>query len=61
MPLDEAIMEAMTALDNLWDNMHHRASFLPDLECLEVNIKNHDLTNNVQWYQYPIMIHDVYA
>jgi hypothetical protein len=54
-------MEAMNALENPWDGMHHHASFLPNLECLKVDIKNLDFTDNVQWKQSRIIIHDVFT
>jgi hypothetical protein len=61
LPSDEAIMEVMASPDIPWEDLHHRASFLPDLEWLEDDIKNIVATDNVQWYQSPIMIHDVFS
>jgi hypothetical protein len=53
-------MEVMASPDMPWEDLHHRAaSFLPDLEWFEDDIKNIVATDNVQWSQSPIMIHDV--
>jgi hypothetical protein len=59
LPSDEAIMEIMVSPDMPWEDLHHRAFFLLDLEWLEDEITNRVATNNVQWSQSPIMIHDV--
>jgi hypothetical protein len=58
---DEAIMEVMASLDKPWEDLHHHTSFFLDLEMLEDEITNLVATNNVQWYQSPIMIHDVFS
>jgi hypothetical protein len=61
LPSDEAIMEVMASVDRPWEDMHHQASFLPNLERLEVDMKNLVSIDNVEWYQSPIMTHDVYS
>jgi hypothetical protein len=34
-PFDEAIINALTGLDRLWDDLHHRSYFLPELGRIE--------------------------
>jgi hypothetical protein len=35
LPYDEAIMEAMDSIDRTWNDMHHRVTFIPNLEYLD--------------------------
>jgi hypothetical protein len=35
LPSDEAIIEAMTGPDKLWEDLHHRSYFLPELHRIE--------------------------
>jgi hypothetical protein len=49
----------MDSPDMPWEDLHHHASFLPNLEWLEEEITNHVATDNFQWFQSPIMMHDV--
>jgi hypothetical protein len=59
LPIDEAIMEVMATPNIPWENLHHCVYFLPSLEWLEEEIKNPVANDNFQWFQSPIMIHDV--
>jgi translation elongation factor EF-1alpha len=54
-------MEFMDPIDNPWEDINHHVYFLPNLERLEVDIENSVSTNNVEWYQSPTMMHDVYS
>ena len=37
LPSEEVILEAMTGINRLWDDLHHRSYFLPDLSEVEMS------------------------
>jgi hypothetical protein len=61
LPLDEAIIEAMTSPKKPWDDLHHRSYFLPELS----RIKAGELTLTMTGYRHfpinPLATHEVYA
>ena len=34
-PSDEAILEAMSGVEQPWEELHHRSYFIPKIDCME--------------------------
>ena len=60
-PLDEAIIEAMTSLDRLWDDLHHRSYFLPELRWIESREFNLTMNGDKYCPINPLERHTVYT
>ena len=60
-PSDESILEVMCLEEWPWEDLHHRASFLPNLTTVEKDIKSIITTDIVQHPQTPILIDDVFS
>ena len=56
---DEAIMEVMNISERTWEEMHHRSSFLSNLDSLEVKHENFYLDDDMERYQCPVQTHNV--
>ena len=52
---DEDIMEAMTVPDFPWEDMHHRAYFLPQQSHDQYSVETKDfIPDEVDWFRNPI-------
>ena len=45
--MDEAILEAMSGVEQPWEELHHRSYFLPDLERMECDEFREILSKNI--------------
>jgi hypothetical protein len=61
LPLDEAIIEAMSGSDKPWDDMHHRSYFLPEVERIEQDEFRSTLSEIVGHAVVPLDMHDIYT
>jgi hypothetical protein len=61
LPLDEAIIEAMTSLNRPWDDLHHRSYFLPELRRIEAGQFTMTMTGYKACPINPLATHIVYA
>ena len=61
---DEEILEALTALEYPWDDMHHRSFFLPKELVLQSNqffVETKDFIHGkVDWFKNPIPTQDAF-
>ena len=60
-PSDESILEVMSLSERPWEDLHHRASFLPDLTTVEKDIQSIISTDIVPHPQTPILVKDVFS
>jgi hypothetical protein len=61
LPSDEAIIEVITSLDILWDDVHHRSYFLLELIRIEVGEFTLTMTGNRYCTINPLATHVFYA
>jgi hypothetical protein len=61
LPSDEAILEAMSAPDMLWDNLHYRSYFLLELEWIEQDEFRSTLSEMVGHVVVPLDTHGIYV
>jgi hypothetical protein len=60
-PLDEAIIEALTGLDRPWDDLHHRSYFLLELRRIEVGEFVLTMTGYRPCLINPLATHTIYT
>jgi hypothetical protein len=60
-PSDEAIIEAMTSTDKLWDDLHHTSYFLPELSRIEAREFTLNMTRDRSCPINPLAMHVFYA
>jgi hypothetical protein len=61
LPLDEAIIEAMTSLNKPWDNLHDRSYFLPELRRIKAGEFTLTMTRDRSCPINPLATHEVYV
>jgi len=44
-----------------WEDKYHKSFFLPELDNLEVGTHILVSSNDIEWYQCPILTHNVYV
>ena len=47
-PMDESVLDVMSLGERPWEDLHHRASLLPDLTTVEKDIKSHPESKRVR-------------
>jgi hypothetical protein len=60
-PSDEAILEAMTSPDRLWDDFHHRSYFLLDLRRIKAGEFYLTMNGDNPCHINPLAMHKVYV
>ena len=53
-PSYEAIIEAMSVVEQPWEELHHRSYFLPKLDCLEREDFRETLSKNIGSHMLPL-------
>ena len=58
-PSDESIMEIMSTNEPIWEDHHHRSSFLPNTSSVDHDFASHFTTDIVKTPQTPILLQNM--
>jgi hypothetical protein len=61
LPSDEAVIEAMTSLDKLWEYLHHRSYFLPELRRIDAREFTVTMTGDQSCPINLLATHEIYV